>query len=91
MYHMNSAVAPAIGLCSVLFGAGCSKPLYVWQADLTSTPRPQSFDGSGLSRDTVVILPPATYNHLQGFIPAVSQALRTACSDVSPPIRSLSQ
>ena len=42
-------------------------------------------------RGPVVTLFPATYNHLQGYIPSVSQALSVACSDVSPPIHVLSQ
>ncbi len=74
-----------------LLMGGCTKPFHLWQADITSTPALQSFDVSELVRERVVILAPAAYNHLQGYIPFVSQGLRTACSQVSPTIRVVSQ
>jgi hypothetical protein len=70
---------------------GCTKPFHLWEADITSTPKPQSFDVGNLARERVAMLAPATYNHLQGYLPFVSQGLTAACSEVSPPIRVLSQ
>jgi len=69
---------------------GCTKTFHLWQADITSTPRPQSFDVSNFVRERVVVLAPAAYNHLQGYIPSVSRGLRVACSEVSPGIRVVS-
>ena len=85
----TSLALTTIGFVCV-FLAGCSKPLYLWQADLTSTARPPTFDDQSLANERVAILPLATYNHLQGYVPSVSQAFSAACTEVSPPVKALS-
>lgn len=80
-----------ITLWVALLLGGCTKPFHLWQADITSTPTLQSFDVNNLAHERVVILAPAAYNHLQGYIPSVSRGLRAACSEVSPAIRVVSQ
>lgn len=85
--HKSLTIA-TIGFVGV-FLAGCSKPLYLWQADLTSTARPATFDVQTLANERVVILPLVTYNHLQGYVPSVSQALSAACTEVRPPVKVL--
>jgi hypothetical protein len=46
---------------------------------------------SALPDEQAVILFPATFNHLQGHVPALFQALTAACADTFPPIPVLSQ
>jgi hypothetical protein len=70
---------------------GCNRPFHVWEAHTTSTPVPPSLKVSTLPLEQTVILFPATYNHLQGYVPALFQALTAACSDTFPPIPVLSQ
>lgn len=79
-----------IALWAALSIVGCSKPFHLWQVDITSTSRPQSLDISALARERVAILAPAAYNHLQGYIPAVSRGLRTACVEITSPLKTIS-
>jgi hypothetical protein len=81
----------AVAFGAALFTGGCTKPFHLWQADITSTPKPPTLDVSKLTHERVIILPPAAYNHLQGYIPAVSRGLHVACSEAAPPIRAISQ
>jgi hypothetical protein len=87
----QNKMALGIALWAAILMGACSKPFHLWQADITSTPNPHSFDVGNLARERVVILAPAAYNHLQGYIPSVSRGLRAACSEVSPAIRVVSQ
>ena len=70
---------------------GCNRPFNVWEAHTTATPVPPSLKVSALPDEQTVILFPATFNHLQGYVPALFQALTGACSDTFPPIPVLSQ
>lgn len=79
----------ALGL--IFLVGGCSKPFHLWQADIFSTSKPQAFDAAKLAKERVVILAPASYNELQGYLPSVTQALFAACAEVSPSIRVISQ
>jgi hypothetical protein len=54
-------------------------------------PLPPSLKVGALPQEQTAILFPATFNHLQGYVPALFQALVAACSDTFPPIPVLSQ
>jgi hypothetical protein len=88
--HTSRRKAIVIAVWTALIMGGCSKPFHLWQADITATPRPETFDVDALARERVAILAPAAYNHLQGYIPALARGLRAACSKVAPPIKSIS-
>lgn len=77
-------------LAAALLMGGCSKPFHLWQADVSSTPKPLSFDVGKLASERVAILAPASYADLQGYLPVVLHGLTAACSKVSPPIRTIS-
>jgi hypothetical protein len=78
-------------LAPALLIVGCSRPFHLWEAHTTATPVPSSLKASTLPSEQTVILFPATFNHLQGYVPALFQALTAACSDTFPPIPVLSQ
>ena len=75
----------------LLPSVGCHRPFHVWEGHTTSTPIPLSFNVNTIPQARMVILFPATYNHLQGYVPALFQALTAACSETSPAIPVLSQ
>ena len=75
----------------VLLAVGCSSPFHLWEAHTASTPLPPSLKISALPDEQTVILFPATFNHLQGYVPTVFQALTAACTDTFPPIPVLSR
>ena len=64
--------------------AGCT-PVYLWDTNTTSTPRPQSFDVA-TPVATFGLLAPAS---LQGFSPFLSRALMAAISEASPSMRGI--
>ena len=70
---------------------GCNRPFHLWEAHTTATQVPPSLVVSLLSQSQTAILLPATYNHLQGYLPALSQALTVACGQTSPAIPVLAQ
>jgi hypothetical protein len=61
----------------------------MWEAHTYATPLPASFNASSLGQERVVTLLPATYHHLQGYIPMVSHALMAASSATDPPLRAI--
>ena len=79
---------PLLALLAVL-PAGCAAP-YLSDTYATSTPKPESFDASELTRSPVAVLAFVTPGNLQGFSPSLSQALSGALTDVVPPIREIS-
>jgi hypothetical protein len=67
--------------------AACGRPIHVWEAHTYATSIPASLNVSTLGQERVVALLPATYGHLQGYIPMVSHALIAACAETDPPLR----
>src|SRR5256885_9408116 len=88
--HGVSRKMIAAGILVSWFLSACNRPFHVWEAHTTATPLPSSFNVSTLTREQVVVLLPATSNHLQGYIPSLSQALTVACSETTPSIHLLS-
>jgi hypothetical protein len=72
-----------------MFSAGCSAPLHVSDAHVTSGPRSPSLDIAVLACQPVAILGVVAPGGIQGLGPTVSHALTTALSKASPPIRAV--
>ena len=72
-----------------MFLAGCSTPLHVSDAHVTSGPRSPSLDLAVLACKPVVTLGVVAPGALQGLGPTVAHALTTAFSKASPPIRTV--
>lgn len=87
-HNKQGWLAVAFGLA--LLSGGCSKPLHLWQADISATPTPPSFDVGKLASERVAILAPASYSDLQGYLPIMLEGLTAACSQVAPPIQVIS-
>jgi hypothetical protein len=78
---------PIIALTAALL-AGCT-PVYMWDINTTSTPRPPSFDVSDLSRQSVATVGLVAPAGLSGHSASMSHALVAALAQVSPPIRAI--
>jgi len=83
------AMAKAGLALTLVLLAGCDPP-YLADTYTGSTPLPKSFDVGDLTRTPVAVLAFVAPGNLQGFSPALSQALSGALADVSPPIREIS-
>jgi hypothetical protein len=84
---LRAAVTVALLAASPL--VGCSTPLHTWDVHTAATPELAPFDRGALARDTVATLGLAAPAALQGFGPAMSQALASALAQASPPIRAI--
>ena len=73
--------------CALTLLTACGRPIHVWEAHTYATPLPSSFTASALGQELVVALLPATYAHLQGYIPMVSHALMAACGEMGPALQ----
>jgi hypothetical protein len=82
------SIATALLAASAALAAGCT-PLHLWEAHVTSAPRPPSFDVAVLAREPVATLGLVAPAGLQGLSLSVSLALDTALSQVSPPVRGI--
>jgi len=82
-------LAEAILLLAAGVLTSCSTPLYTSVVHTTSTPRSPSLDTAALAREPVATLGLAAPAALQGFGPALSQALNDALVQMSPPIRAI--
>lgn len=70
--------------------AGCTGPLYHWEAHTRSTPRPPSFDPAvALTGNPVAVLGTVTPAALRGFSQEATSALDRALAKTSPPIAAL--
>jgi hypothetical protein len=85
MNGVRRSIGGAILAVSAALAASCS-PLHLWEAHVTSAPRPLSFDVAVLAREPVATLGLVTPAALQGLSFSVSHALDTALSQVSPPV-----
>ncbi len=68
--------------------AGCT-PIYTWDTNTTSTPKPPSFDIGELSRQPVATVGVVAPGALQGYSTSLSHALVVSLAQVSPPIRAI--
>ena len=68
--------------------AGCS-PVYTWDINTNSTPRPSTFDIGELSHTPVATVGLVAPGGLTGYNAALSHALIGALAQVSPPIRGI--
>jgi hypothetical protein len=82
------SIATALLAASAALAAGCT-PLHLWEAHVTSAPRPPSFDVAVLAREPVATLGLVAPAGLQGLSLSVSLAFDTALSQVSPPVRGI--
>jgi len=82
-------ITEVILVLAAAFLTSCSTPLYTAVVHINSTPRSPSLDTAALAREPVAILGLAAPAALQGFGPALSQALNDALSEMSPPIRAI--
>ena len=71
------------------FAAGCTTPLHLTDAHVTSAPRPPAVDVAVLVCQRVATLGPAAAPGLQGMSPTVSYALATALAQAAPPIQTV--
>lgn len=88
--HTNRRLAGAGALLAfmALALAGCGPP-YLADTYATSTPKPMSFDKSELDRTPVAVLGFVAPGNLQGLSHTMSQALSSAFTEVTPPIREI--
>ncbi|SPP66869.1 hypothetical protein [Nitrospira lenta] len=68
----------------------CGGPLHFVNAQTVATPRPPSFDVTGLTRESVAVLPTVASDESRGVAVFVSLALSAAVEHVSPSIKALS-
>lgn len=80
---MRSALA-----WSAMFLASCT-PLHLSDLRSTATAKPKSLDVATLAREPLATLPAFAPPSLQGYGPAISQALSIALSQVSPPFHEI--
>lgn len=73
--------------CAITVLTACGRPFYVWEAHTYVTPMSTSFNTSALGQERIVALFPATYAHLQGYIPMISHALMAARGETDPSLR----
>ncbi|BFU96532.1 MAG: conserved protein of unknown function [Nitrospira sp.] len=66
-------------------------PFHLTDMRSTSTPKPKSLDVAELARSPILVFPTEASPTLQGYSLAVSQALSTALSQVSPPFQDIPQ
>jgi hypothetical protein len=74
-----------VAAVSIALLAGCG-PLRTWDAHTTSVPAPPSLDVRGLTSEPLATLGVVAPAGLQGFGPALSQALVAALGNVAPPV-----
>ena len=87
MRGLAAASSPRCALLalSIALVAGCMAPLYTWDTHSAATPR--AVDPAALRREPVATLGLVAPSGLQGFGPALSQALTRALADAAPAIR----
>ena len=81
-------ISGALLAVMVVVLSGCGPP-YLSGMYATSTPKQKSFDTSELTSMPVAVLAFVAPGSLQGFGPALSHALNTALTEVTPPIRGI--
>jgi hypothetical protein len=81
--------AVAILACSTALLAGCGRPLYVSDAAVISSPRPESVEASVQAGEMIATLVPLAGAGLQGYSPMVSLSLSSALSEASRPIKNI--
>ncbi len=79
----------AILACSTALVTGCGRPLFVSDAAVTSSPRPQSVETSVLAGEMVATLVPIAPAALQGYSPMATLSLSSALSEASRPINNI--
>lgn len=87
---MRRLMSCAILTLAIAVFAGCTGPLYHWEAHTRSTPKPPSFDPAvALTGKPVAVLGTVTPSALRGFSQEATSALDRALAKTSPPIAAL--
>jgi hypothetical protein len=86
---LSRSIAVVILASVAMFSAGCSTPVHLSDAHVTSGPRPPSLDITVLACAPVATLGVVAPAAIQGLSPTVSHALATALTHASPPIRAI--
>ena len=80
-------VGKSVPVCTLLL-AGCT-PFHLSDLRSTSTVKAKSLDVAGLAGDPLATFPAIAPQALQGYGPAVSQALSAALAEITPPFHEI--